>query len=246
MAPSVSHVDFALAVGSWLAGLGSANTRDAYRRDLERYIEWWQRDRGGSPLDVTSADVEAYRDDLVAQGLAPSTVARRLSSLGSFLDHAVDSGTLPSGPDVPRVDRTPTAPVRTLTQHEAQQLWEAGAATSTRHLLLIASLLLDDIRLGELLAADTADVEVDEEGGVSLDRGRRGRVRLHALTAAIVRDRLDEQPVGPLLLAQGSGQRLTRFGADYLLRQASARAGIDPPVSASALRRLGADRRRDG
>jgi hypothetical protein len=42
---------------------------------------------------------------------------------------------------------------------------------------------------------------------------------------------------GPLLESQSSGGRLTRFGADFLLRQISEQAGVRPAVSANGLRR---------
>ena len=54
------------------------------------------------------------------------------------------------------------------------------------------------------------------------------------------RSYLDGRTRGPLLLGESPARapgRLTRFGADYLLKRISAEAGLERPISANTLRR---------
>ena len=63
---------------------------------------------------------------------------------------------------------------------------------------------------------------------------------LDGRTTNALKSYLDGRTRGPLLLgespARASG-RLTRFGADYLLKRISAEAGLEQPISANTLRR---------
>lgn len=230
-------MDFALALAAWFDDQRSPHTRDAYRRDLERYIAWWQPGRAGSPLGSTSDDLERYRGDLTAEGLAPATVRRHLSSLRSFFDHAAASGTITEAPDVPKAPAAhPPRTRRRLSPAQVDVLVEAAGERGPRERLLLALLLFDDVRLHEVLAADVTDVDTGRDGRTRLDRGARGHVVVDARTAGAIDDVVAGRDAGPLLLGEGSGDRLTRFGADYLIRRISAAAGIVPAASASTLR----------
>ena len=59
------------------------NTLDAYRRDLDDYAGYLAG-RGQSAQSAQRADIVAYLGSLDAQGLAPSSAARRLSALRQF------------------------------------------------------------------------------------------------------------------------------------------------------------------
>jgi integrase len=77
------------ALEAWLAATGSEHTRAAYATALRQFIVW----RGGEaattiadarPWSLTASQVRAWRDALLKQGLARSTVNARLAALGSF------------------------------------------------------------------------------------------------------------------------------------------------------------------
>ena len=235
-----SHVDFALAVASWLAGQQSDHTRDAYRRDLERYVEWWSAARDGSPLDTTTDDLDAYRTS-VSGDLAAATMARRLASMGSFFAHAASQGVIDQAPRSPDPAATvpPQRTPRVLTSSELAQLTAAAARLGGRHHVLFALLLFDKQRLRDILEYDVTDVHVDA-GGVLLSDASGATWQADPRTASALRPHVDGRSDGPLLEAQSSGRRLSRFGADFLLRQISEQAGVWPAVSANGLRRAAA------
>jgi integrase/recombinase XerD len=240
MASGRSHVDFALAVASWLAGQRSEHTRDAYRRDLERYVEWWTSVRDGSPLDTGTDDLHAYRDSIVGGPLAASTVARRLASLGSFFAHAAGRGLIAAAPKTP--DAAPPGaprPARLLTEAQVEQLRAAAAELGGRHHVLFALLLFDKRRLSDILEYDVTDVRLGKGGATLIDTTGTPWAP-DPRTVAALRPHVAGRDAGPLLESHSGGRRLSRFGADFLLRQISGHAGIDPAVSANGLRRADA------
>ena len=64
----------------------SRNTIDAYRRDLDDYCAFLAK-RKRDPLAATGADISAFLAARTAAGLAPSSLARRLSCVRQFHKH---------------------------------------------------------------------------------------------------------------------------------------------------------------
>lgn len=231
----------------WLAGLGSSNTRDAYGRDLASFRIWCEG-HGRAPLEAGAAEIDSYRDACDDEGAGRATIARRLSALSSFFDHAVSAAAVRVNPVVgvdrppPRARPTGTGPV-SLDRAESAALFEAAVDLGPKVGTLVALLLWDGLKLGEALALDVARLD---------GRGRSLRATVLRRRAAVVVP-LDERSAraierylcgredGPLLLGEspthGTGSRLTRFGADFLLKQAARHAGLERPVSANTLRR---------
>jgi integrase/recombinase XerD len=238
MASGRSHVDFALAVASWLAGQRSEHTRDAYRRDLERYVEWWSATRDGSPLDTATEDLGQYRDTLLAGPLAGTTVTRRLASMGSFFAHAASRGLIGEAPRAPEVEPAPEPPrsPRVLTGRQIDQLTGAAADLGGRHHVLLALLLFDKRRLSDILEYDVSDVHL-AKCGATVTEPSGSAWAPDPRTVDALRAHVAGRADGPLLESQTGGRRLSRFGADFLLRQISGHAGIAPAVSANGLRR---------
>jgi integrase len=96
--------------------------------------------------------------------------------------------------------------------------------------------------LGEVLDADVSDFQGASTPAALVvhRRDRRRTVPLTAPTARRVREYVGRRRRGPLLLSDTpgrGGQRLSRFGADYLLKEAARRARLDTRISANSLRR---------
>ena len=64
----------------------SRNTLDAYRRDLDDYAAFLAK-RKRDPLAATGADISAFLAARTAAGLAPASLARRLSCVRQFHKH---------------------------------------------------------------------------------------------------------------------------------------------------------------
>jgi len=230
-------------VASWLTTYRSENTRDAYERDMVAFVRWCA-ETGRSPLRATSGDLDAYRDHALDAGASAATVTRRLSGLASFFRYAAAAGALDGNPadDVERPEADGAAPV-TLDEDELADLVDAADELGPKTAALVALLALEGMKLGEVLAIDVPRVRVDgREVAIEVRRrGKRDDVDLTPRTAAAVAAYLADRRRGPLFLGDSpvatKRARLSRFGADFIVKRAGASAGIDKPVSASILRR---------
>jgi integrase len=100
----------------------------------------------------------------------------------------------------------------------------------------------DGLKLGEVLALDVGDIQ-GRAPTTTVTIRRRGtskRIVLHPDSARSVRRCIGRRRSGPLLTGRrpsdGEPGRLTRFGADHLIRQLT--ADSDQRVTANELRRF--------
>jgi len=233
-------------VTGWLATYASANTRAAYRRDVERFVDWCAS-TGRAPLSAGPADIDAYRDESLSDGAGPATVARRLAGISSFFRFATESGALRSDP-VEGVERPASpdpgdAPV--LDGEEVRALLASAHDVGTKAAALVALLALEGLKLGETLAMDVRDASLRRAPAsvAVIRRGDRTSVPISATTSALLAAYVGRRRSGPLFLSDSpiphakSPTRLTRFGADFILKRIGSTANIDKPISAATLRR---------
>jgi integrase/recombinase XerD len=89
--------------GAWLSGYHSASTRRAYRHDLRTWFRFCA-EHEVDPLSARRSHVELFTRGQEYNGLAPATVARRITALSSWYTWLVDGGYVPTDP-VARVRR---------------------------------------------------------------------------------------------------------------------------------------------
>jgi integrase/recombinase XerD len=232
-------------IEAWLANQSSPNTRSAYRIDLETFGRWCAQNQA-IPLHADSATVAAFQIAREAAGDSAATLRRRWSSLSSFYRFAIaaDStqGNPVAGAQRPRnVADTNTAAV--LTPHAVDRYLTLAAALDPRLDALVSLLVFDGLKLGEALALDIDDV-AGRPPKVSLTIRRNGssrRVVLEPDSARAVRRCIGRRRGEPLFTSyrpaarESAPRRLTRFGADHLIRRLSQEG--DERVTSNALRR---------
>ena len=222
------------------------NTRLAYRADLEAFGRWCVQ-RDSLPLHVDAATFGEFEAARRAAGDSPSTLRRRRASLASFYRFAVDSAAIDVNPvdAANRVSLAAAGPSATdvLERAAVEAYMATAAALDPRLEALVSLLVFDGLKLGEALAIDVGDVS-GRPPKVSLVLRRRGaeqRVQLTDSTARAVRRCAGRRPDGPLFVSARAGApsvtapRLTRFGADHLIRQLTAPGAAR--VTSNALRR---------
>ena len=207
---------------------------DAYRRDLLDL----QRRLGREVSSATTADLLAYLAALRADGLAGTTISRRISAIRSFFAHQVMLGTRRDNPaaelDSPR--RRPKLP-RTLSPREAERLIEAAAGTQPRALrdaALVELLYGAGLRVSEAVGLERAGVDLDERLVRCIGKGGKervvpiGRSATEALRRYLSRGRpyLDRR-YRPELFLNAQGGALTRAGAFLILRRLAEKAGLE-------------------
>jgi site-specific recombinase XerD len=234
---------FETLVASWLFTHGSVNTRAAYRNDLARFVSW-AAESGRSTMGATPADIDDYRAQCEQHGASPATINRRLAAVGSFFRFATASGELLENPvdTVARADQRSSSATVQLDPVGRVAVWQAAASLGAKTASLVALLLHDGLKVGEILQLDVDDLQGSPDDlTVDLDRrGRRHTIELDERTAAVIDDYRGERTDGPLLLGDSPTRqqsRLTRFGADYLIKRTGQEAGLAEPLTANTLRR---------
>ena len=154
-----------VAVG-FLLGYDKAHTRSAYQSDLRCFASWCAR-IGIDPMAAKRVHLDGYARSLEVEGLASSSVARRLSVMSGLFRYAFEEG---------YVDRNPAAYVRRpsvgddsptlgLDLLEARRFLQAAEMAGPRDHALVCLLLLNGLRVSEVCTAHVTDL--------SSERGHR-------------------------------------------------------------------------
>jgi site-specific recombinase XerD len=160
-------VDTATAIERFLASPGlSESTRRAYRADLRDFAAWLRA--GGKELDdVDVRALAAYTGELgrARRGLAPATIARRLSAVRSLVRHALGPTRVPEAALAPRRPRR----LAEAPGVEAVERAVDGAVRSREGPLAVRDAALLELvyscglRSAEAVGLDLADVDLDRE-----------------------------------------------------------------------------------
>jgi len=226
------------AVESFLA-LSAARlaprTVEAYRRDLADLEAWL----GGSPADATAEQLAAYVAQLRADGLAATTIARRVAALRSFYRHQVLLATRSDNPaaelELPR-RRRPLP--KTLSPGEVERLIDAATGTTPRSLrdrALVELLYGAGLRVSEAVGLERPAVDLEQRLVRCVGKGSKervvpiGREAVEALRRYLARGRphLDRRH-RPEVFLNAQGGALTRAGAFLILRRLAGEAGLEP------------------
>ena len=169
-----------LLVFGWLASKRSEHTRTAYARDIGitprrqggRAPTWlaWCQARGVHPVTgVSGLHVAMYARQLDAAGLAPASVARKLSAVAGWYAWLAARGHIAVSPAVGiarpiRAGADLAAPG--LNRDQALALLHtadaAPSARQTRTAALVAVLLFTGARVGEVIGADIEDLGTEQ------------------------------------------------------------------------------------
>jgi integrase/recombinase XerD len=223
---------------AFLAGYGPA-TREAYARDLRA----WGDFLAGLNIEVLAAHrvhVDAWARKAEEDGLAPTTLARRLSALSGFYAYALDEGLIARSP-VTRVRRprvSDESPRLGVDRAGMRVLLDTAHASGARDHALACLLALSGLRVSETLAADVADLS-HERGHRTLrlrrKGGKRQTVALAPRTADALDVMLDGRTHGPLFITR-TGRRMDRHAALKVVRRLARTASIEHTVSPHSLR----------
>ena len=213
----------------------SPRTVDAYRRDLAAFRTF----RGGVVAEATVDELERWLAAMRASGLAPSTIARRVSAVRAYFRHLVLIGVKAENPaaslKLPR--RARTLP-RALSPSETERLIDAATGTTPRALrdrALVELLYGAGLRVSEATGLEKGSVALEERVVRVLGKGAKerlvplGRPAAEAVRRylALGRPHLDRR-YRPELFLNARGGALTRAGAFLILKKLADRAGLEP------------------
>ena len=168
----------------WFANLDSAQTRRAYQSDLRAFMAFVGIVKPEEFRSVTRSHVLAWRADLEKQGLAGSTIRRKLAALSSLYDYLCDANAVTHNPvrgvKRPKVEsyegKTPA-----LGDAQARQLLDAPPTDTLkgkRDRAILSVLLYHALRREELSTLRVKDIKLMRRGVPHLCvHGKGGKLR---------------------------------------------------------------------
>ena len=212
----------------------SPRTVDAYKRDLAALSGHTGRTVG----ETSSEELETWVAGMRAEGLAPSTIARRVSAVRSYFRHLVLIGARAENPAASvQLPRRPRTLPRALSPAETERLIDAATGTTPRSLrdrALVELLYGAGLRVSEAVGLEKNGVSLEERVVRVIGKGSKerlvplGRPAAEAVRRylALGRPHLDRR-YRPELFLNARGGALTRAGAFLVLRKLADRAGLE-------------------
>ena len=145
-------------------------TRRNYRSVLEGLANWFEGQHGHpfSPDQITPSDLREYKRWLAGQGFKPATINRKLTSLKSFLNWAVDVRLLRRGHGlrVPKAVREQRHGPRWLDRREQHRLIRAVEHEGKpRDIAAVVLMLNTGLRVSELCVLLWKDINLSSRQG---------------------------------------------------------------------------------
>ena len=232
---------------SFLDGLAverglSANTIEAYRRDLGQHLEFLVSRSIHDPTAVEESHLILYLGRLRRSNLAPSTVMRKVSSLRAFYRALVREEIISSDPTrnlpTPKLlRRLPSV----LSVEEVELLLAQPEATQARGLrdrAMLEVLYATGLRVSELVGLNRGDINLEMELIRCVGKGSKERIvpggqpAVEAVRAYLAARR----DAHPSLFLGNKGKPVTRVAFWRIVQRYARQAGIRNSISPHTLR----------
>ncbi|WP_409346519.1 site-specific tyrosine recombinase XerD [Paenibacillus sp. MBLB4367] len=203
----------------------SANTLNAYERDISQYIDFLQESGIGAPRETSKTHVMQYLQKLKKLGRAAASVSRSLVSIRSFhrflLRERISETDPTANLESPKLDKRPPS---VLTVAEVEQLLEApdlNTPHGIRDKAMLEVLYATGIRVSELVSLDIDSANTAMGFMRCIGKGSKERIiplgriaarwlepYMQGIRTKLLRNREDEQA----LFINHLGTRLSRQG----------------------------------
>ncbi|MFA5824582.1 MAG: site-specific tyrosine recombinase XerD [Gallionellaceae bacterium] len=233
----------------WLEDGLSRNTLESYRRDLQKFAEWLQKQRGITLLETTHADLQGFLAHLFTQQKAKATsTSRAISSLKRLFRYLLRQNKISVDPTLQiATPKLPRSLPKSLTEEDVELLLNApdvDTPLGMRDRTMFEVLYATGLRVSELVGLSVAQVSLDM--GVVRVMGKGSKERLVPLGEE-AQDWLQRylREMRPLLLSgqlsdamfvtqRGAG--MTRQMFWYLIKRHAQQGGLTKPMSPHTLR----------
>jgi len=232
----------------WMERGLSDNTLQAYRRDLEQFLGFLQRQGRSSLLDADRASLQQYLGELLAAGQSQRSTARRLSCLRGFYRFMLREGCIGHDPtldvDSPKLGRPLPG---SLSEAEVERLLAAPDLDDVlgfRDRTMLELLYACGLRVSELTSLQLSQVSLNQGvvrvfGKGSKERlvpmGEPAQEMLQAYMAGPRSELLQGRPAD-VVFPSRRGRQMTRQTFWHRIKLHARQAGIDKPLSPHTLR----------
>jgi integrase/recombinase XerD len=226
----------------------SPRTLEAYRRDVERLVDYTRTKGGLSPVDITSRMLREFIYHLKDVGLAPSSIRRNISAVRTYFRFLLSDGVVARDPserlETPKRWRTlpDVLTVDEVTRLISSPTLDDPLAFRDRAMLELA--YGAGLRVSEWITLGVRDVLLEDKLVRVFGKGSKerlvpiGRSAIGAVATYLreLRPKLEKGAGKGVLFLNARGEPLTRMGAWKILRKHVDRAGITKDVSPHTLR----------
>lgn len=226
----------------------AAQTLEAYRRDMDRLVDYATIKGAKAPLDITSRLLREFVYHLKDIGLAPASIRRNISAVRTYFRFLLSDGIVTRDPserlETPKRWRSlpDVLTVDEITRLLAAPTLDDPFAFRDRAMLELA--YGAGLRVSEWISLGVRDVLMADRLVRVFGKGSKerlvpiGRSAIGAVATYIreLRPKLERGSGKGILLLNARGQPLSRMGAWKLLRKYVERAGITKDVSPHTLR----------
>ena len=223
-------------------------TLEAYRRDVERLVEYARTKGATAPLDVTSKLLREFVYHLKDLGLSPSSIRRNVSAVRTYFRFLMSDGIVARDPserlETPKKWRTlpDVLTVEEISRLLAAPTLDDPLAFRDRAMLELA--YGAGLRVSEWITIGVKDLLLEDKLVRVFGKGSKerlvpiGRSAIGAVATYTreLRPRLEKGGGKGVLFLNARGEPLTRMGAWKILRRYVERAGIQKAVSPHTLR----------
>ncbi|BCK88699.1 tyrosine recombinase XerD [Sideroxyarcus emersonii] len=233
----------------WLEDGLSRNTLESYRRDLNKFTEWLEKQRGCGLQATTHADIQGFLAYLVSGQKAKSTsTSRAISSLKRLFRYLLRQNKITIDPTLQiATPKLPRSLPKSLTEEDVELLLSApdvDTPLGMRDRTMLEVLYASGLRVSELVGLSVAQVSLDM--GVTRVMGKGSKERLVPLGEEAldwVRKYLAEArpalllgKVTDALFVTQRGEAMTRQMFWYLIKKHAKQGGLHKPLSPHTLR----------
>jgi integrase/recombinase XerD len=229
----------------------SPNTVMAYRRDLQKFLNWNDRNKRKTVHEIDIPTMTAFLDDLIQQGLAASSTGRNLVVVRMFFRYLMlESVVAESVVDLISSPKLWQRLPKVLSPEMVERLLIAPQGSVDRYArrdrALLAVMYATGCRVSEIIDLKLSDVNLNEHYARCTGKGNKQRmVSLNPVAVDAINRYLELQrpdmvknaadDAGYLFVSR-SGRRLQREGVWELVRRYAVRAGCGADVSPHTLR----------
>lgn len=196
----------------------SVHTRDAYMKDISQFLEFLNRFEIKNPQKIDRTILRRYVSWLSTQKYKPSSIARKISSVRSYLTFLSKKGLVApalahalTAPKIPK--RLPRVPA----QKELTQIIDSVEEIEVLHLVILELLYGSGLRVSELCSIELADLNIRKGTVGVVGKGSKMRIvpisepAIDAISRYLVQRKQFLTPNSPSgrLLIKKSGKGLT-------------------------------------
>ena len=233
----------------WLEDGLSRNTLESYRRDLNKFAAWLERERGVAILGAGQADIQGFLAYLVGGEKARATsTSRAISSLKRLFRYLLRQNRISADPTLQiATPKLPRSLPKSLTEQDVEQLLDAPdvqTALGLRDRAMLEVLYATGLRVSELVGLSVAQASLDM--GVVRVMGKGSKERLVPLGEealewirrylAAGRPDLLAGKLSDALFVTQRGEGMTRQMFWYLIKKHAKQGGLHKPLSPHTLR----------